>query len=219
MKKLQLFFLLFFSFSFYGQQDTLSVIRHTENDLVIPKEKKVFFRGIPNELVINVPNCKSFTATGDGLKLIKDNIYSFNPRGGTSTEITIDIVLKNNKKITEKHNFEIRTIKRAITCFNHNKADSILRFPKKSFKNGKVTVISPDINLDLRVKVVGFCLKIPGYKAIAVDGDTIDDKTYQEIIKNSSKGDQIAISDIKVKVITISNVSCFLVNPMLIEVY
>ncbi len=215
--KLVLFFFLLFSLSFYGQHDTLAIIRHTENDLIIPKDKRVFFRGINNELIIEVPNSKSFTAKGDGLKLIKDNIYSFFPGSGTSIDITIDIVLKNNKKITEKHNFEIRIIKRAITCFNHNKADSILRFPKKSFKNGMVTVISPDKNLNLKVKVVGFSLKIPGYKAIAVDGDTIDDKTYQVIIKNSSKGDQIAISDIKVKLPNWSG--CFLVSPMVIEVY
>lgn len=217
MKKIIFLIALFFSLSFYGQNDTLAVIRHTDNDLVIPKEKKVIFRGIANEIVIDVPNCKSFKATGEGLKLLKNNIYSFFPGSGTSTTITIDIVLKNNKKISEKHIFEIRMIKRAITCFNYNKADSILRFPKKSFKEGKVTVISPDKNLDIRVKVVQFNLNIPGRNSIIVKGDTIDEKTYQEIIKNSSKGDQIAFSDIRIKLDSWSG--CFLVSPMLIEVY
>ncbi len=71
--------------------------------------------------------------------------------------------------------------------------------------------------MNLIVKVVGFSLKIPGFKSIVVEGDTIDDRTYQEIIKNSSKGDQIVISDIKTKLYNWSG--CFLVNPMVIEVY
>lgn len=63
-KKIGLF-LLFISLSFYGQNDTISVVRHSENDLIIPKNAKVVFRGIKNEMLIDVPNCKSFTATAD----------------------------------------------------------------------------------------------------------------------------------------------------------
>lgn len=56
---------MFISLSFYGQNDTISVVRHSENDLIIPKNAKVVFRGIKNEMLIDVPNCKSFTATAD----------------------------------------------------------------------------------------------------------------------------------------------------------
>ncbi len=78
MKKLLLLFWLFFSFSFYGQYDTLAIIKHTDDDLIIPKNKRVFFRGIINKLIIEVPNCKSFTAKGDGLKLINWYYYWYN---------------------------------------------------------------------------------------------------------------------------------------------
>ena len=90
-------FLLFFSLSFYGQNDTISVVRHSENDLIIPKNAKVVFRGVKNEMLIDVPNCKSFTATADGLKMISKNLYNLSPGAGSEVIITIDIILKNNK--------------------------------------------------------------------------------------------------------------------------
>ncbi len=217
MKSIIKLLIFFFTFSFYGQNDTLAIIKHTEKDLIVPKQKKVLFRGVVNELEIEVPNSKSFKITGDYIKLVKDNIYSCFPGKGDNTTINIEITLKNNKKIIEKHVFEIRNLKRAITCFNYTKADTVLRFPKKSFKDGKVTVISPDKNFDLKIKVIRFSLKIPGRNSIIVNGDTIDEKTYQDIIKYSFKGNQIIISDIKVQLYNWSG--CFLVNPMVIEVY
>ena len=46
--------LLLFCISFYGQNDTISVVRHSETDLIIPKDAKLVFRGITNELIIDV---------------------------------------------------------------------------------------------------------------------------------------------------------------------
>jgi len=132
---------LFFSLSFYGQNDTISVIKHTDKDIIVNKESKIVYRGIPNSLSIEVPNCKSFTATADGLTKSSNNLYNLNPGRGSEVVITIDIVLKNNKKKTEKHVLEIREIKRPITCFNYIRGDSIVRAQKSQFKNAKITVI------------------------------------------------------------------------------
>lgn len=73
---------LFFSLSFYGQNDTISVIRHTNKDSIVNKESKVVYRGILNSLSIEVPNCKSFTASAEGLKMISKNLFELNPSDG-----------------------------------------------------------------------------------------------------------------------------------------
>jgi hypothetical protein len=210
--------LLFFSLSFYGQNDTFSVVRHSDNDLIIPKNAKVIFRGIKNEILIDVPNCKSFKTTGDGLTLISKNLYNLNPGAGSEVIITIDIVLKNNKKKIEKHVFEIRGIKRPITCFNYIRGDSIVRAQKSQFKNAKIRVISADKSFNLTFKITQFALKIPGINSIIINGDKIDDGTFEKINKYASKFDEIVISDIHVKT-TPSFSGCILVNPMVIQLY
>ena len=217
MKKWSLL-LLFFSFSFYGQNDTISVVRHSENDLVIPKNTKVVFRGIKNEILIDVPNCKSFKASGVGLSLISKNLYNLNPGAGSEVMITIDILLNNNKKKTEKHVFEIRVIKRPITCFNYIRGDSMIRAQKSQFKNARISVISPDKNFNLIFKITQFVLKIPGRNSIVIKGDKIDDETFELINKHASKFDEISISDIHFKT-TPSFSGCILVNPMVIKLY
>ncbi|WP_284651016.1 hypothetical protein [Flavobacterium terrisoli] len=103
MKALFLVIFSFLSISFYGQNDTLSVVRHTENDMVTPKDLKVIYRGISNELFIDVPNSKSFKVSGDFITKKDKNIYKLNPGAGFEATIFIDIVLKNNLKKSERH--------------------------------------------------------------------------------------------------------------------
>lgn len=62
--------IFFISLSFYGQNDTISIIKHTDKDITVNKESKVVYRGISNSLSIEVPNCKSFTASADGLTVV-----------------------------------------------------------------------------------------------------------------------------------------------------
>lgn len=37
---------------------------------------------MPNDLYINVPNCKSFTVTAEGLKKITNTNYILSPKAG-----------------------------------------------------------------------------------------------------------------------------------------
>lgn len=89
MKKLIILILFLFSVSFYGQNDTISVIKHTDKDIIVNKESKIVYRGIPNSLSIEVPNSKSFTATADGLTMISKNLYEINPGAGLEVIISV----------------------------------------------------------------------------------------------------------------------------------
>ncbi|MEK8178999.1 GldM family protein [Flavobacterium buctense] len=216
MKKIIFLFLSFLSISFYGQNDTLSVVKHTDKDLIIPKDLKTVFRGMMNELFIDVPNSKSFEVSGRDVIKKDKNIYTLNPGPGTETIVNIDIILKDNKRIKEKHVFEIRNTKSSITCFNYIKGDSLILANMNQFKDAIIRVIPGDKNLNIVHTINSFSLKIPGRKTIVIQGNKIDEKTFKEISKYASKGDEIAIFDIKVKVnITIS---CILISPMVIRV-
>lgn len=42
LKTTTIILFFFLSFSFYGQNDTISIIKHSDSDLIIPKSKKYF---------------------------------------------------------------------------------------------------------------------------------------------------------------------------------
>lgn len=217
-KKINLL-LLFFSLSFYAQNDTISVIRHTDKDIVVNKESKVVYRGILNSLSIEVPNCMSFTASAEGLKMISKNLFELNPGAGSEVLITIEIILKNSKKKIERHAFEIKAVSGLITTINGR--SGLVKMQKNHLKDAIIKVRLEDKNLSFSSEVTGFSLKIPGLSSIIINGNKIDSSTYEKILKNASLGYQISISDIKLIILeeSLKGGSCFKTNPIVIEIY
>jgi hypothetical protein len=199
MKKLINVFLLLFTISFYGQNDTISVVRHTDNDLIIPKNLKVVYRGIPNNLLIEVPNCKSFTASANGLILISKNNYNLNPGSGVEVVITIDIVLKNNTKITEKHKFRIKNISNVFCFINNIKDFGLLKMNKNQLKGAIISAKLLDENLNFKFKVYIFDIKLPDGKSYEVKGNKINEETFNKL--RISKGSKIIICNIQLSII------------------
>lgn len=217
-KKISLL-LLFFSLSFYGQNDTISVVKHTDKDITVNKEKKIIYRGITNSLSIEVPNCKSFTATADGLKIISKNLYNLIPGSGSEVIITINIVFKNNKKKTEKQLFQIKNIGGFVTSIKGR--SGFVRLQKNSLKDAIIKIGFEDKNLSFSNKINSFSLKIPGVPTIEVYGNKINQQTYDKILKNASIGDQITISDIRFTVLeeALKGFLICKINLILIEIY
>lgn len=218
MKRILLLFSLVFSLSFYGQHDTLSVVRHTDKDIVIPKNLKVVYRGIENELFIDVPNAKSFVVSGNGIIMKDKNTFDFNPAAGKETILTIAIVLKSGKKVIEQHVFSIRNFPAPISTFNKN-GERELKLQKNAFKNGVVELKFPDKNLEDIFEVTSFGVKIPGMEGIVVNGNKIDSKTFDKINRYTSKGDLITIYDIKTKWVKIkSNGPICGISPIVLQI-
>lgn len=197
-KKISLLF-LFFSFSFYGQNDTISIVRHSDNDLIIPKNLKVVYRGIPNNLNIEVPKCKSFTATANGLIFISKNNYNLNPASGSEVIITIDIVLKNNKKVTEKHVFKIKNLSNLVCSINNIKEFGILKMNKNQLKGAIISAKLADENLNFKFKVNSFEIILPDGKSYEVKGNKINEEAFNNL--RVSKGSKIVIANVKLTII------------------
>ena len=196
MKNILTLFFLLISLSFYGQSDTISVVKHSDNDLIIPKNLKVVYRGLPNQLIIDVPNCKSFTAIGDGLTLLSKNLYNLNPTYGLEVIITIDIVLKNNKKIIEKHSFKIRNVAGLEASINYFNSENVKLY-KNQLNRAKVNVYILDKNIDFKFIVTEFTINLSNGKKFIVKGNNISNKTFSEISKLISRNDKIFINGIK----------------------
>lgn len=198
LKSTTIILFLIFSLSFYGQNDTISVIKHTDKAIIINKASKVVYRGISNSLSIEVPNCKSFIASADGLKKISKNLYNLEPNSGSEVVIIINIVLKNNKKKTEKHLFKIRNFPNIIATFN-NSNQNFIKISKSKIKGAILNLKFDDDNLKLNrdiIYITNFYVKIPERKEIEVYGNYIDDKTFEFIDKFTTKYNKIIISKI-----------------------
>lgn len=221
MKKINKFLILFIfsTLSFYGQNDTISVVKHTDKDIIVNKESKIVYRGMINSLSIEVPNCKSFTAKAVGLTKSSINLYNLNPASGSEVEITIDIVLKNNKKKTEKHLFKIKNISGFVTTINGR--SGLVRLQKSGLKDAIIKISFEDKNLSFSNKVISFSLKIPGIASIEVYGNKINQQSYEKILKNASIGDQITISDIRFTLLdeALKGFLICKINPIVIEIY
>lgn len=194
MKKLLLLFLFCFSLSFYGQHDTLAIIRHTEDDFVVPKESKLVFRGLQNRISIIIPNAKSFTVREkEGLLKITNELYNINPGMGSEYTITVDIVLKNNKKTTENHTFRIRNLSNLEGYINNKKASQNPYVNKNEVKGAIIGLKSMDLNLDFNIRVKHFIIQLPDNKKIEVFGNKITEEMFSKIRVRS--GDQLMIYD------------------------
>lgn len=184
----------FFSVSFYGMNDTISIIRHTEKDAVFPKDLKVVYRGIRNNLSIEVPSCKSFKVSGNGLTLDSKNVYNLNPGAGMETIVTIDIVLHNNKKITENHKFKIKNLSNLGGWLNQMEvAYNTVSINKNSLKEATISLKCIDKNLDFNLKVKHFIIGLPDNKKLEVYGNKITQEVFNKIRVRS--GETITIYD------------------------
>ncbi len=194
MKKICYFFLFLFSLSIYGQNDTLAIIRHTDDDFVVPKETKLVYRGLQNIISIKIPNAKSFSVKEkEGLLKITNELYNINPGMGREFTITIDIVLKNSKKITENHIFRIRNLSNLEGYINNKKVSQNPYINKNELKDAIIGLKSMDLNLDFNLRVKHFIIQLPDNKKIEVFGNKITEDTFTKIRVRS--GDQLMIYD------------------------
>jgi hypothetical protein len=218
LKTTTIILFLLLGFSFYGQNGTISFVRHTENDFVIPKEAKIVYRGMKNEIYIDVPSSESFEVVGIGIIKISKSIYNINPGSGKELIVNIKGILKSGKEFSENKIFEIRNFVGLEAKINDlNLDDFRVRMQKKSLLNAVIKGSFPDKNIGLMCTIKSFALKIPRFKSILVNGNKIDKFYYKKISNKIKVGDEIIISNIRFTVN--SNALICRINPILIEIY
>ena len=195
MKKWSLL-LLFISLSFYGQNDTISVVKTSTIGVVSSDKMNVVYRGLPNIISIAVPNCKSFIASGNGLYKSAEGKYQLIPASGTESIISLDIILNDGSIKKEEHKFRIKNLPRLSGAINGLSCEQcIIEMTKEELKNA---IISVDTKLSLygleiKDNVDSFDVEFSKKERILNFGNTFNEQTISKI--NTLKLGSIIIID------------------------
>lgn len=198
MKKFRLILCLFFCQFLLAQNDSASVSKPKLGVISVDK-LNVVYRGIENPISIAVPNAKSFTASGLGVTFSNGH-YSISPGQGNEVVVTLEIILEDDTKVVEEQVFRIKNIPRPLGKINNRNCDnSYVTMDLTELKNAKISVHMEDFLFDWNFEVTNFVIKREKKPAIIVDGNTINEYTFNEL-NRIKKGDIITIAAIKYKV-------------------
>lgn len=160
MKRLLLFFSLLFSLSFYGQNDSISDLKTSNISIVSADKMNIVYRGLQNLISIAVPNCKSFSASGNGLYKYAEGKYQLIPYSGLETIVTVNIVLNDGSIKKEEHKFRINNLPSLSGAINGLTCNqSIIYMTKKDLKEATLSIVFPkDFLYELKFNLVSFAV-------------------------------------------------------------
>lgn len=198
MIKFQLILSLLFCQFLLAQNDTASVSK-PKLGLVSVDKLNVVYRGIQNPISIVVPNAKSFTVSGLGLKE-ENGKYYIAPGQGNEMIVTLEIILEDDSKVVEEHIFRIKNLKKHIARINNkNCQNCIVLMKKEELKEAEISFYLEDFLYDfLKLKVTSFDLLVSNKKQFHIEGNKITDDVFNELIK-LKKGKEILIYNIEFK--------------------
>ena len=178
-------FLLFFSLSFYGQNDTISDVKTTNISEVFIESNYTIYRGIKNRIFINVPNPETLTASSQGL-FIEDNKYFISPGVGNEQDLFLSFKSDEGKIINENHILKIKNIPIALGLINgYNCSKCLVEMKKSELKDAIVSLKFDDVSKDFNFKVNGFSILFSNQKIkwLDIKGDRINEEAFEKINK------------------------------------
>lgn len=196
----------FFTFRFfisYGQNDTIKPF-----GVVTADKMNVVYRGILNPISIAVPDCKSFTATAQGLEKISEGHYNLSPYSGKYVTIRLEILKNDDSVVIEEHPFEIKAIAEPKSLINGK--EGLVTLSEQELMNAEITVTSEIFDF----QVVEFIISVTGQKTIVVSGNTLKGTNLRGVVP----GSQVVISEIKVKSQKFNGM-CILIAPIIVQTY
>jgi hypothetical protein len=177
-----------------AQNDTASVSKPKLGVISVDK-LNVVYRGIQNPISIAVPNAKSFTVSGLGVKE-ENGKYFIVPGQGNEVIVTLEIILEDDSKVVEEHVFRIKNIPSPLGKINNrNCKDCIVLMKLSELENAEITVYLEDFIFDFKPQVSSFSIMLPNNKSIDIEGNTIDTDTYNKL-KKLKKGSIFTIQKI-----------------------
>ncbi len=200
MKKYQFIFCLLFCQFLWAQNDTVKVLK-TKIGVISVDKLNVVYRGIQNPISIAIPNAKSFTVSGLGVKEGNGKYYIV-PGQGNEMVVTLEIILEDDSKVVEEHVFRIKNIPHpSAKLDNRNCDDCYVNMNINQLKDAKISVYFEDFLFDWNFEVASFVIFRSKKPAILVNGNTINEYTFNEL-KKLKKGEIIIICDIQYRVVT-----------------
>lgn len=194
--------LLLFCISFYGQNDTISVEENDNVSQVFIKTNKVIYRGIRNQIFINVPNPETLTASSPGLIFEKGKFFIV-PTSGTEQKIFLRFKKNNGDFTSEEHVLKIDTIDSVLGLINGNNCNNcIVLVKKEELQNFKVSIKIPNHPFIDELEAGGFKISFKSknkWISLSNKSNTLSDENYK-IVSELAIGSRFIISDIYNKV-------------------
>ncbi|UPQ80496.1 hypothetical protein M0M57_06565 [Flavobacterium azooxidireducens] len=210
MNKFQLILSLLFCQFLLAQNDSV-IVSKSKIGLISADKLNVVYRGIQNPISIAVPNARSFTVSGLGVKE-ENGKYYIVPGQGNEMVVKLEIILDDDSKVVEEHFFRIKNLKKHIARINNkNCQNCIVLMKKEELKDAEISFYLEDFLYDfLNLKVTSFDLYIHKKKKFHIEGSKITDEVYKELL-NLKKGKKILIYNIEFKLLSELNI---LIHPI-----
>jgi len=186
------------------------------NSAVISADKmNVVYRGVSNPMTISIPGVPNISASAPGLKKKSGSSYTMNVTTVKAREVSIKVSGKlNGQSITRSKKFRIKDIPRPVGTVRGE--DGAIKMTKSSLSNSTVGAILPDFDFNLKLKVSGFKIKIPGQPTVRVSGSRLNGRA-KSALKRAKRGESVQIFDINAKLASGSSYRVKKVSPVIVE--
>ncbi len=186
------------------------------NSAVISADKmNVVYRGVVNPMTISIPGVPNITASAPGLSKKSGSSYNMNVTTVKSREVSINVSgTLNGQKISDSKKFRIKDIPRPVGTVRGE--DGAIKMTKASLSNSSVGAILPDFDFNLKLRVSGFKIKIPGQPTVRVSGNKLNSRA-KSALKRAKRGESVQIFDINAKLASGSAYRVKKVSPVIVE--
>ncbi len=192
------------------------VIALPDSPVVSADKMNVVYRGLENPISISLPGVgdKDIKASAPGLKKVRPGKYILKPNAANTVKINVVANISGKSK-TSSATFRIKDIPAAMGAVRGQYG--VVGMPKSSLVRTTITAGLPDFEFDLKLKVNGFKVKVPGQVTILVRGNTFNAQA-KKVLSKAKRGDVITIYDIDATVVNNSSYKLKKVLPVSIEV-
>lgn len=186
------------------------------NAAVISADKmNVVYRGVQNPMTISVPGAANVTASASGLRKSKGSKYIMDVTSLKQREVNINVKASvNGKSFTSSRKFRIKDIPRPVGTVRGE--DGSVKMTKNALAISTVGAILPDFDFNLKLKVTGFKIKVPGQPTARVSGSKLNSQA-RAALKRAKRGQSVQIFDINAKLASGSSYRVKKVSPVIIE--
>ncbi len=176
------------------------VVVSKPNSATISADKmNVVYRGVQNPITVSFAGIQSsdVNASGPGLRSAgKPGAYILNPTSGSEAIITVTGKLPDGKTVSDKRVFRIKSVPGPTGAIGGEVG--VVKGAKSRLEASQVSAKMLDFDFEVKLRVVGFTLKVMGQPAVFVTGDRVNAQCRTALAR-ATRGDQVIISDIKTK--------------------
>lgn len=180
-------------------ESTYSVISQPGEAVISADKMNVVYRGLQNPISVSLPGVpdKDIRVSGAG-KRIGPGKYLLSPKAGKTVTINVSAKLSSGKNVSSKKVFRVKDIPAAVTMVDGKSGN--IRMPRNALATARIGAGLPDFMFDLKLKTLGYKIKVPGQITVTVSGNKLSAKAKKTLSK-ARRGDVINIYEVRAQIV------------------